>query len=188
MMMVHTSLELGFTSKQNGNLLSIIHAVSACYLFLVLVGIPRIMERRKRADFSASRDRTSTLNAVLALLSFVTQIITLSCFGNASQPWQVYIISAISALGLATPSFIKSHFLGYFPKEKSGKAMAALSMMEALGALISPLILGAWQTLNPGNRVFYGAAGMIAMAGILFGCSALILAKRDLILSASEGI
>jgi hypothetical protein len=176
LIMVHTSLAFGFTGKQNGSLLSIVHAISASYLFLVLFGIP-CLSRKARGGEENDPKQPHQQGAKFALLSMGIQVIALLSFANATQPWQVYVISAMFALGLATPSFIKSHFLGFFPKADDAKAVGALAMMETIGALFSPLILGSWQVLWPGNGVFYGAAVMMTMATAFFSIAALTLYK-----------
>jgi hypothetical protein len=167
LIMVHTSLVFGFSSKQNGLLLSIVHAVSASYLFVVLFGIPELTRRHR---WSEQRPNLGVWKneALLASLSFTMQILALLGFAKADKAWQIYVICAFSALGLATPSFIKSHFLGFFNSAEAGRAMGAMTMMETCGGLLSPLILGSWQAMWPGVGVFYGAAGMMVFATGLF--------------------
>lgn len=172
LIMVHTSLDFRFSSRQNGQLLSIVHAVSAAYLFLVLFGIPEITRRYRFNEHSELRGKT---DAILALISLVMQIISLVGFANATQIWEIYFISGFLALGLATPSFIKAHFLGFFAKDDAANAMGAMTMMETLGGLLSPSVLGLWQTMWPGAGVFYAAAGMMIVATSLFSAAVLAL-------------
>ena len=175
LIMVHTSLLFSFSSKQNGQLLSIAHAVSGGYLILVLFVIPAASKRYhgpgKNMETRQNDRATGKRDAWFGLFSLLMQIVTLLGFANASKPCEIYVLTAFLALGLATPSFIKSHFLGYFPKNGATKSVGALAMMETSGALLSPLVLGAWQTLSPGEGVFYGAAGMMSFAMVLFVAS-----------------
>lgn len=174
LIMVHNSLNFQFSGKQNGQLLSIVHAVSASYLFLVLFGIPEIT-RRYRQKASVAESPSVNRDAVLALVSLTMQVLALLGFANATRAWEVYVISAFLALGLSTPSFIKSHFIGFFKKAEARQAIGALTMMETIGGLLSPLILGFWQTTWPGTGVFYTAAGMVAVADGLFCAGAFAL-------------
>jgi len=187
LIMVHTSLLFGFSSKQNGILLSMVHAISASYLFFVLFAVPRLIRtsrRHERNETDAySNQIGGTMNAVLCLVSLTVQTIALVGFANATESWQIYAASALVALGLATPSFIKSHFLGFFSEADAGKAVGALTMMETFGSLLSPVFLGAWQSIWPGNGVFFAAAGMMIVAIITFG-----IASFALVASTSEEI
>lgn len=172
LIMVHTSLVFGFTGKQNGFLLSIVHAVSAIYLFLVLFGIPLRTRQPQATEENTKASNSPSRDAKLALISMCTHTAALLGFANSTQIWEVYAISALLALGLATPSFIKSLFLRGFPKEDGATAMGALAMMETLGSLFSPLIMGAWQVLWPGSGVFYAGAGMMMLGTAMFGVAA----------------
>ncbi|KAJ8069775.1 hypothetical protein OCU04_000191 [Sclerotinia nivalis] len=173
LIMVHTSLVFGFTSKQNGLLLSIVHAVSAIYLFLVLFGIPQMAQQVQMTEEATRMPILGSRDAKLALISMCTHIAALLGFANSSQVWEIYAISALLALGLATPSFIKSSFLKGFPKKDGPEAMGALAMMETLGSLFSPIIMGTCQVLWPGKRVFYAGAGMMVLGAAMFGIAAL---------------
>jgi len=166
LIMVHTSIYFGFTSKENGWILSIVHIVSACYLFIVLFGISRMTSQyRSQRDTKPPSSRSSFIlanrHALLTIISITMQAIALLGFANATKAWEIYSLSALVALGLATPSFMKSHFLGFFSPADATRAMAALTMMETFGSLLSPLFLGVWQTIWPNHAVFYGALGLM---------------------------
>ncbi|PQE06875.1 amp-dependent synthetase ligase protein [Rutstroemia sp. NJR-2017a BVV2] len=174
LILVHTSLVFGFTGKQNGYLLSIVHAVSAIYLFTVLFVVPRMTRQEHMTEGNTRNSVSGSRDSRLALVSMCTHSAALLEFANSSQVWEIYAFSALLALGLATPSFIKSHFLKGFPKRDGAEAVGALAMIETPGSLFSPLIMGAWQVLWPGKGVFYGAAGMMALGTALLGISAFI--------------
>ncbi|MCJ1401066.1 hypothetical protein MMC11_004278 [Xylographa trunciseda] len=174
--MVHTSVHFGFSSKENGMLLSIAHAVSATYLVLTLIAIPRITRglagTRYQDSVSASTRYQATKDAFFALLSLSAQAISLILFAAAARSWQIYPISALTALGLAAPSYIKSHFVGFFSPTDGARAVAVMAIMETLGSLLAPVLLGGMQALRPGRDVFLVGATMVMGSAFLFGVGA----------------
>lgn len=180
--MVYCSLRFGFSGKQNGMLIFLAHAVSALYLFFVLFLVPLIVRSMFKGKLNNSPSfRTwfsKDTNALLALLSIVVQITSLSLLGLATEAWEIYPITALSALGLATPSFVKSHFIEFFAKPEASQAIAALAMMETLGGLLGPVLLGGWQTIWPGNGVFFAAAIVLGISASLFGAGAVVMRRQ----------
>ena len=177
-MMVHTSVNFGFSSRENGFLISIAHAVSSAYLLSTLFIVPYLWQKVQRKAIAKMPGsvlyRASGLsNAVLAIFSLLMQALSVTLFGLANKPWQIYGAVALCALGLATPSFIKSHFVTLFPSCDSPQAVAALAMMETIGSLFAPIGLGGLQTMWPGNSVFFVAAGCIMMSSLLFAAGVL---------------
>lgn len=171
--MVHTSLRFGFSAKQNGFLISIAHATSAAYLFFTLFAVPRITTawrgfKESSQDSSPSTPQPRTADALFAILSLSIQSISLAVLGLAEEGWQVYPIICFFALGLATPSFIKSHILVLFPVEDAPRAVAALTIMETAGALLAPVILGGFQSAKSGGGVIYVASGIMAASAVVF--------------------
>ncbi|CAD6577322.1 MAG: hypothetical protein ASARMPRED_008217 [Alectoria sarmentosa] len=177
--MVHTSLHFGFSAKQNGLLISIAHASSAVYLFFTLWAVPRVIQtlnrRKPRCHASSLPIRyPRTADAVFAVLSLTIQSTFLTVLGLANEVWQVYPIVCLFALGLATPSFIKSHALAYFPVDDAPRAIAALTMMETTGGLLAPVFLGGLQTARPGAGVLFVASGIMGASAVVFGVGALV--------------
>jgi len=56
---------------------------------------------------------------------------------------------------------MKTQFLGLFSPADATRAMAALTMMETFGSLLSSLFLGVWQKSWPNHAVFYGVLGLM---------------------------
>ena len=160
--MVHTSVRFGFTGKSNGFVLSIAHSVAAAYILVTLFAMPKISRciRSSRSD-TGSTSGSRVRDLVLALTSLVVQILSLVALGLATRPWQVYCIAASLAVGLCTPSFIKAYSMSLFASIEKPAALAALAMVETLGSVLGPVVLGGLQSyLSRDAAVFYVAAGL----------------------------
>ena len=125
-LMIHTSLLFGFTGRQNGYLIAIVHLVAALYLIIVLFIVPYVSKTLKKTrgrldckkqkrlgepPESKDTSATSFSNAVLALVSLALQSLSLMLLALMKLPWQAYSVACLLALGLAAHSFIKSHFI-----------------------------------------------------------------------------
>ena len=177
--LVFTSLTFGFSDRENGALISLVHAISALYLFTTLF-LPKLVswtiKKSSKRQESSPRDKSNIRKRMntdrgLALLSLSSQMVSLLLLGFTTESWQVYAVSGFIALSLATPSFIKSDFIKLFQAEDAPKALSALTMMEAAGGLIAPIILGSSQSIRPGTTVFFVAAVTIALAIAFFSTS-----------------
>ncbi|KAK5637666.1 hypothetical protein RRF57_013381 [Xylaria bambusicola] len=167
--MVHTSAEFGFSSRENGFLLTLVHAVASLYLFSVLFVAPRVVKFKRTSPSGLENPPPQATNAILALASLMIQACALLCFGFIREMWQVYLFSALLALGLAFPSFLKSDFSSRFNVAERPRALAALAAMELSAGLAAPITLGGIQALWPGNIIFFSASGLAFIAcGILF--------------------
>ena len=102
------------------------------------------------------------------------QSVFLTFLGLATKPWQVYLMVCFFSVGLAAPSFIKSYTVLYFPLDDGPRAIAALSMMETIGGLLAPFVLGGLQTAHPGAGILYVASALIGISGVVFGVGALV--------------
>ena len=181
--MVHTSLDFGFSSKENGFLISIAHGTASIYLiFLLFVGpsLHKALRNAKRKHSAKGNDVQQKLDAPLAVGAMLTQAVALSLLGFATKIWQIYAIVALCALGLSTPSFIKSYFVTLFDKAEGSQAVAALAMMETLGGLVAPMIFGGIQSASPGREVFFFASGCIGVAALVFAVGATVQETRRL--------
>ena len=172
--MIHTTLRFGFSAKQNGLLISIAHSTASVYVFFALFVIPRTITPWRHSKSSSSPLAHSTADALYALLSLTAQAISFVLLALANQSWQVYPVIILLALGLATPSFIKSYTVRQMSRSEAPQAIAALAIMEASGALISPLTLGAVQAVWPGAAVLFGAFIMMAGSAVLLGLGVLM--------------
>lgn len=168
--MIQTSVKFGFSSRENGFLITIAHIVSAAYLLTIYFVAPAISRRvcAVRSGARELRGQRLPIEAYLALMSIAIQAISFALFALATQPRQVYAVVAFFSLGLTTPSFVKSYFVTLF-MEDAAQAMASLAAMETIGSLISPLALGGMQTIWPDGKVFYIAAIVLAVAWVLLG-------------------
>ena len=178
--MVHTTVALGFSSRENGFLISIAHGVASTYLLFMLWIAPRMWQIFQR--FFLVKESRPTIdngfgsaNALLAIFSLLIQASSITMFAFATKTWQVYSVVALCAFGLASPSFIKSYFVTLFSPPDRPQALAALAMVETLGSLLAPLGFGGLQTLWPGRGVFFAAAACIGLASIVFVTGVVIL-------------
>ena len=170
--MVDTSLRFGFDGAQNGYVVSIAHAVSSLYLSSTLFVIPKLASYFSVPGRIQSTSRNTQYakkgNSCLALILLTMQGVALALFGSTSQSWQVYPIIVLVSLGLAAPFHIKMYFLALTPQANIQQAVAASSMMEALGSLLSPMLLGGWQVSWPGTAVFFLGAFIMSFCVVLF--------------------
>ncbi|KAI0401590.1 major facilitator superfamily domain-containing protein [Xylaria palmicola] len=187
-LMVHTSVDFGFSSRENGFLLTIVHAVASLYLFMVLFLIPKassVFARRKTQTLStAPRSHESAgdderfKDASLAIVSLFIQAAALILVAFAQKPWQIYSASALLALGLACPGFLKSYFAASFEATEKPKALAFLAVMESCGSLIAPIILGGLQAAWPGGSIFIVAALSVCLASALLFIGLIVDRRR----------
>lgn len=177
--MVYTSTRFGFSAKQNGILVSIAHAASATYLFSALFAVPRILQflRRSRPIVHSPLplvDIPQTADTIFALLSLIMQSISLVSLALATKDWQVYPIITVFAVGLAAPSFIKSHCVALFSADDAPQVVAALAIAETTGGLLAPVLLGGWQAMWPESGVFLVAATTMGISAVFFFVGALV--------------
>lgn len=181
-MMVDTSIRFGFDGAQNGYMISLAHAMASVYLFFILFALPRLTGHGgpNRGIPSPDQSRDVRKDSIrLTLISLGMQGTALALFSLADQAWQVYPIVMLVALGLATPSYIKTYFMILTSSKDASRAVAATSMMEALGSLLSPVLLGGWQVLWPGSTVFLVGAFVMLFCVVLFTTGAAIDSARE---------
>ncbi|KAL5364119.1 hypothetical protein BJX96DRAFT_178690 [Aspergillus floccosus] len=165
---VFASVQFNFTVRENGILLTLIATVAASYLLLSLFVVPRLLAWFNRfprlnttETASSGSHRGRELDLVAASLSILIQTLAAIFLSQIRQPGLLYAAAALTALGLAAPSFIKSYFVAALPNNAS-QGVSALALMETSGGLLSPLVLGGWQARHADSTVFYFAAGMLA--------------------------
>ena len=172
--MVYTSLRFEFTSRDNSFLVSIAALSSAVYLVIVHYVVPmisRLVQRKDSTSLPEGKNRHGHHDLVLGAASMAVQILTLIAFNSITQGWHAYLLISASSIGLAASSFMKSHFARTVPNP--AQSMAALTMMETIGAMLSPVVLGGWLAAHPGGSFFYVGAGLLGAAMVLFvtgGC------------------
>ncbi|KAF2677299.1 hypothetical protein K458DRAFT_396191 [Lentithecium fluviatile CBS 122367] len=179
-LLVHTSIHFHFVGRENGILISIAHVVAAFYIILNLYIIPKITERfwtqDSPSDPTQTCAETSARDTILGLLSLVVEILSLVEIGFAKTPAQIYAFTAMLALSLPAPSFIKAAFVAYFEGEAKSKGLASLAAMETLGSVLGPIILGGVQSLSSLDTiVFFVAAALAGVSAILFGAGISIM-------------
>ncbi|KAL9084061.1 MAG: hypothetical protein Q9165_008262 [Trypethelium subeluteriae] len=177
--MLQTSFSFGFSSRENGFLISIAHGVAAVYLFTTYTMVPKIREGLRRAVVreEQSDQHSCPREAYLALISIAVQAVAFGLFALANRPWQVYLTVALFSLGLAFPSFVKSYFVTLF-RESPTQAMASLAVMESIGSTLAPLVFGGIQTIWPEVKVFYVGSLVMAIAWVLLGAGILFSTLR----------
>ena len=172
--MVYTSLRFEFTSRENSFLVSIAALTSAVYLVTIHYTVPNMLRLLKRGRIelvSEEKSYDGRKDLVLGVASIAVQLATLTAFSSITKGWHAYLLMAISSIGLTASSFIKSHFARTVPDP--AQSMATLTLMESVGAMLSPVVLGTWLAAYPGGSFFYVAAGMLGTALVLFfagGC------------------
>ncbi|KAI0143694.1 hypothetical protein GGR57DRAFT_518171 [Xylariaceae sp. FL1272] len=179
-LMVHTSVYFGFSSRENGFLLTIVHVIASIYLLTILLIAPQVRKLRergenKRGDISSPSDDNASQkhdisrlkDGILAVISLLIQATALIFISFANQTWQIYTASAILGLGLACPGLIKAYFILSFEKSEKPKALAYLALMESCGSFIAPISIGGFQTLWPGRGIFVVATCVVGLASLL---------------------
>ncbi|OJD31017.1 uncharacterized protein BKCO1_5300027 [Diplodia corticola] len=151
-LMVHATLRFGFSAKHNGLLLSVAAGSSALYLVA--------------AAWAARPGR----NAAAALVSLAVLAAAMCGLATVPVAWALFPGVACAALGLAAPSFVKAHLVQRRPHDSL--AVAALSVAEGAGSLVSAPLLGGWQSAHPGGSVLFVAAGLALASAVVFavGC------------------
>jgi len=120
------------------------------------------------------------------MVSLIIQSISLLMVGLAMRIWHIYIVTVLLAVGLSMPSFIKAHAIELFNGQQKNEMLAALAAMEVMGDVLGPIAFSGWQVYDAtGNSVFFGAAGTIAIAFMLFVFGR-ILVRRGAGLLANE--
>ncbi|OTA66118.1 MFS general substrate transporter [Hypoxylon sp. EC38] len=186
-LMVYTSINFSFTGEQNGFLISTAAAVSALYLLGVFYIFPIIKkwvgwrtkiqdseEDDRDSDDSISDKESSRHELICSILSMSIQFIALPFVYLITEGWQIFPLVAVIALGLAAPSFIKSYGVSLVQNKSS--VVASLAMMESLGGLLSPLVLGLWQSQSGGGMVFVMASSLVGAAILAMLASGLMKA------------
>jgi hypothetical protein len=177
-LLVHTSVQFGFTGRENGLLISIAHSIAALYVLFNLYIFPRVFKRMNIVQGVEYHQRSKF--GALSVVSILVQSLSLTAIGVSTHAWQIYVSTFFLALGLPTPSFIKAYFLGHFEWHEKSVAITALALMESLGSVLGPFVLGSWQTYGLADRdVFFGASGVLWISALLFGIGCIVLAHQS---------
>ncbi|KAI0390338.1 hypothetical protein F5Y17DRAFT_70089 [Xylariaceae sp. FL0594] len=191
-LMVHTSVNFQFSSRENGFLLTIIHVTASLYLLTVLFLIPKVL-RSARSSQNIPLDTNGqvhergevpgsnrgTRDSLLALVSLLVQTGAVALVSFAKERWQVYCTSILLALGLSCPGFLKSYFAALFELEKKSQALAYLTVMESCGSLLAPVVLGVAQTAFPAGGIFLVGAANLGISSVLLAIAILSDQYRD---------
>jgi hypothetical protein len=171
-LLVHTTVSFRFTGRENGFLISLVHSIGALYIFLSLYAIPKLSQMvvRENREIGFSKVKNSTF----AILSVGIQASSMIGLGLASRPWQIYLGAALLALGLPTPSFIKAYGILDLGDSQRSEVLAALAVMETVGDVLGPVVLGGWQSHNIfSGGVFFLGSGLLLLSMSLIVCSLL---------------
>ncbi|KAH7303237.1 hypothetical protein B0I35DRAFT_333669, partial [Stachybotrys elegans] len=157
-LMIHTSVQFAFTGRENGYILTIAHSVAALYICASLY-----LAQSK----SLAAVETRKQDSILALVSLTIQSLSLAGLGFANQPYQIYLITVLLAIGLPTPSYIKGYFVHLYEDDEKVAALAALAVMEMLGSVLGPIVFGGLQSYLASSSIFFVAAGL---GGVSLAC------------------
>ncbi|KAI1457519.1 hypothetical protein F4805DRAFT_172091 [Annulohypoxylon moriforme] len=176
--MVHAALKFGFTSTENGYIISIAAGTSSVYLLVVSYVLPKVYSRLRpekpedpdeiaRADCTDSEEPPKvgyrhTSDLFYASISMASQFVVLPLLALVNTSGELYGLVVFIALGLAAPSFIKSYAVTIASVGDS--ALAGLAVMESVGGLASPIILGTFQSVVGQGGVFFIASGLVGAA------------------------
>ncbi|KAI0445783.1 major facilitator superfamily domain-containing protein [Xylaria telfairii] len=178
-LLVHTSIRFGFTAKENGLIITTVHSIAALYIFTSIYLIPKVVQHfNARSGFQFLQHRLPTRDkySMMATISLIVQVLSLTALGLANEAKQIYPITVLLAIGLPIPAFIKAYFLSLFEGEQKPAALAVLAMMETVGSVIGPLLLGGLQSyFSASGSVFFAAAGLGGASLTLLGIGAFII-------------
>jgi DHA1 family tetracycline resistance protein-like MFS transporter len=158
-----TALRFGWGSLRNGLALALVGLTAAAVQgLLVRRAVARLGERR---------------TAFLGLLASAAAYLVLAV---AWQDWMVFVGIAMQALGgLATPAVRALVSVSAGP-DRQGRVMGALSSIEGMTAIFSPILAA---TLF---RLFAGPNALAELPGMPFLASALIFAAAALLVRAAR--
>ncbi|KUJ23218.1 MFS general substrate transporter [Mollisia scopiformis] len=158
--MVYASLRFQFTVKENGWLVSTAATSGSIYLFGILFILRKICHSKADAKaFVWSSRKRPPPDFWFGIASLALFALAVPCVGLAYHGWHLYPIIAVTAMGFSTPTFIRTYAVSLV--SDGTQAISSLAFMEASGALISPLILGAVQSKIGVKTVFVVASGMV---------------------------
>jgi len=177
--MVHAAVKFGFTSTENGYIISLAAGTSSIYLFIVLYAIPQIRKKFGPAEVEEVQGNglpgceTSivesgtvkyyfTRDLFYALVSMSIQLIFLPFFAIAGTAREMYGLVVLIALGLAAPSFMKSYAITGTHARDS--VMASIAVSESVGGLLSPIALGITQSVLGQGREFIVASSLVCVS------------------------
>lgn len=182
-LLVHTSVRFGFSAKENGLIITTVHSIGALYIFTSIYLIPKAVQyfnARSRFQILQHRLLTRDKYSMMAIISLIVQVLSLTALGLANEAKQIYPITVLLAIGLPIPAFIKAYFLSLFEGEQRPAALAVLAMMETVGSVIGPLLLGGLQSyFSASGSVFFAAAGLGGASLTLLGIGAFIIATSS---------
>ncbi|KAI1824921.1 major facilitator superfamily domain-containing protein [Xylaria intraflava] len=182
-LLVHTSIRFGFSAKENGLILTTVHSIAALYIFTSLYVIPKIAGRfGSQSWFLALQTRFQPRNrySVMAQLSLILQVFSLTALGLADEAEQIYPITVLLSFGLPIPAFIKAYFMSLFESDQRPIALAVLAMMETVGSVVGPVLLGGLQSyFSTSGGVFFVAAGMGGASLILLSIGSSVIGSSS---------
>ncbi|KAF2729066.1 MFS general substrate transporter [Polyplosphaeria fusca] len=166
-LLIHSTVRFGFTNRQHGFLITIAHSIASSYIFVASFLLNKTSISRSTRDASQS------------LFSLAVQVVALVGFGFADRASQIYGLTVLIAFGLPALSFIKSYFVSKLDEGERVPGLAALAVVEGVGSVLGPVVIGRWQTVSSGDgTVFFGAAGLVGLAAVSF-CLGAICVHRD---------
>lgn len=174
-LLIFTSTKFGFTSRENGLILTITHSIAATYLFVTLYFAPYVWRHLFNTHRLAQTNTQKRLriDATLTIASMSIQTMSLITIAFANQTFHIYVATVLLAIGLPAPSYLKGHVVGQFDGAGRSEALAALTAMEVIGDIFGPLTLGIWQSTQGTSGGVFLLSAVIMVASITLFCISL---------------
>lgn len=122
---LYNTFRFGWGPTENGWSLFAVGLVSALVQGALL---GRLLKR-----FGASR---------LAVLGLASSTLAFTCWGLATQGWQMYAVIALNLFGSAVAASVQSLISGAVDASRQGQTMGAVSALGSLAAVVAPVLAG----------------------------------------------
>ncbi|MEY4427538.1 MAG: hypothetical protein RLZZ182_227 [Pseudomonadota bacterium] len=123
--LLHTSLQFGWTPKENGMSLFALGMTAA----VMQGGLMRPLERK----LGVGR---------LAMVGMLSSVVAYCLWGLAKEPWMMYAITLGNVLGFGIQPSIQSMISNAADASTQGESMGAAASIVSLSAVVGPLMAG----------------------------------------------
>lgn len=166
-LLIFSSMQFGFTAKENGLIISIAHCTAALYIFTTIHTPPALLRCLHRDCKSYIPTTTNQKDLTLACISLLVLTVSLVMLGSAKESWHLFLLTGFLSLGLPASSFLKAYFSGGFPDEEKARSLAFLAIAEILGSIASPLLFGTLQSYLQATGVIFYIASLIVATSLV---------------------
>jgi len=175
-LMVFAAIRFNFTGRENGWLLSTAATSSSIYLFSSIFITAKVKSRKREYEVPFSPQRLAFgPNYWLSMASMALICLIMPFVAFSVQSWHLFLVVAVASMGLSAPSFLKSYAVSLVTD--GTQALTGLALMETVGALLSPMILGVMQSKFREDLVFTITSAIVAMAMLLLTTGAVSYAS-----------